>query len=94
MVRLGDSTDSTPKLWGTRRRTHGLARLDDQRIAKNLSHARQGRAGGRLAETQRLGGAGYAAVFDHCIKDHQQVQVDIGNIHDVDSIYRGNEVDG
>jgi hypothetical protein len=66
----------------------------EQRVVEDRAQPRQRRAGGGLAQAHQLGRLVDAALPRHRVEDHQQVQVDVSNIHAVDFIYPRHPLDG
>jgi hypothetical protein len=63
------------------------AAADQQRVAEQPPQPGQGRAHGRLADADRLGGPGHVSVLEQGVQRHDQVQVHaphgVGHVHDV-----------
>ncbi|MNK81157.1 hypothetical protein D3C87_1008970 [compost metagenome] len=66
---------------GPGRRQHPLGRAHQQRIVKEGPQAIEGVAHGGLADKERLGGAGHAALRHQGVKGEQQIEVELVQFH-------------
>jgi hypothetical protein len=82
---LQDLLHRLGQLQGARRRPHAVAGAHEQRVAQLAAHLGQRRAHRRLAQVQGLPGAGHALVLQHRVEHHEHVQVQVGDIQNLDS---------
>ena len=89
-----DSAQMLCQFRATRGQVHAARTPDKQRIRKQRPCLSQGVAHGGLAQPQPRGGARDTAFFRNGLKDAQQVEVDVIDIHLVNIAYSQRPVKG
>jgi len=69
------------QLFGKRRGLHAAGGAQEQGVVELPAQARQGIAHGGLAQAQVLGHLGDLALGQQLVEDHQQIEIDVLELH-------------
>jgi hypothetical protein len=85
LERLQRARHRQRQLVGARRRPHASAGAHEERVLHHQPKPGQRMAHGGLRQAELLGGAAHLAMAVHGVEDAQQVEVEVSDMHGIDS---------
>ncbi|MEO3388946.1 hypothetical protein [Mesorhizobium sp. CAU 1741] len=79
--------NSSPESKRPRRRHHRVALADKELIAHQVPQPVKGGADGGLAQTYAFAGAGDAPLLHQGVEDAQQIEIERGDIHQINRLH-------